>query len=202
MATPVNRTALQRSDFREWVAGVNETTHAHPQSERLILIAGGELQLTTPRRQRRLIPGQLAWLPAGCPHSLTGVSEDPCRFWSVIAPNREPTIIYRDYPEGSQRLDANVVSLTPTAKLPATRQMDVEIHTLAPGKSVETPALKGRERLIYALSGSGFARIGHLSGLVSPHTILHVPRSYPHVLRNVSPNAKFTVLVLTFPGNA
>ena len=194
---PVSRTALQRSRFVSWSPGHFELEHLHAVSDQLALVAEGNLLITAGQQDLDIPAGMMVWLPRGCRHCLIA-GDSGCRFWEVVAPNREPHTTTGVFPESSQSVKATVAELSTDLALPASEDLSAEIVHLNSGVQTPEAKLDACERLLYVLHGSVDARVRSLSGTLEPHTILHVSRHYEHQLEGRGEGDSF-VLQLTMP---
>ncbi len=196
---PVSRTALQRSRFVSWSSGQSELEHLHPVSDQLALVAEGNLLIRTARQELDVAAGHMAWLPRGCRHRLIA-GHSGCRFWEVVTPNREPHTTTGVFADASESVTATVVELSTDLSLPApSADLSAQIIHLKSGVQTPEAKLNSCERLWYVLCGSVLAKVRSLSGVLTPHAILHVARHYEHHLEASGEGGDSFVLQLTMP---
>jgi mannose-6-phosphate isomerase-like protein (cupin superfamily) len=169
----------------------------HPVSDQLLLVMEGRLHIQTGPHQLHVETGRLVWLPRQCRHRLRAGKEG-CRFWEIIAPNREPYQLSGALPAESEHVQATVYELSTNLTVPASPDLRVEILHLPPRSNTSRQTLHEQERLWCVLGGSPMASLRTLSGRLDPHTILHIPREYSHQLRNQHDKDCF-VLEVTLP---
>jgi quercetin dioxygenase-like cupin family protein len=68
--------------------GKGVTHHVHEREDELVYLLEGEIEVTLGNQKMKAVPGVMALLPRGIPHSFTSVGNKPSRLLDTILPGQ------------------------------------------------------------------------------------------------------------------
>ncbi len=183
------RQSLPRTDYLRggatvWPSGgakllddsLGPVMHLHDDASEIFYFIAGRCRLEIDDSEEFFDPGDFVLVPPQVPHNLWSAGPEDLQVLWLVAPhfqaNKWRTTAF---PPGAMQRRALRGHVGPGLTLPSDDQIESTLLTLPAGAQQAARTAIKQEAVIYVVAGQVAVRVGHLSGPLTAHQLVHVP---------------------------
>jgi mannose-6-phosphate isomerase-like protein (cupin superfamily) len=180
--------ALIWHEGESWFANdpLGPLPHSHPDATEIYFVAHGTLEAGVGDESLELSAGDVCLIPPDLFHDPRGTAGTSLGLFCVVAPNwRDRRWQTEGFTPAAELPPPTVWSVGDAGPPPSDELLASELLELDPGESEEHGVVRGRERVLYVLSGRMALTIDNLAGEFGPHQYAHVGSNVRHRVESV-----------------
>jgi mannose-6-phosphate isomerase-like protein (cupin superfamily) len=158
--------------------------HSHPDASEIYFVAKGVLDVEIGGRALQLSEGDFCLIPPNTFHDPRGTAGTSLGLFCVVAPNWRGRRWQTEEPAAAELEPLLLWNAGSEAPPPSDGLLVTKRLSLAPGEGEEHAIVRGRERVVYVLSGRLSITIDNLCGDFEAHQYVHVPSNARHRLES------------------